>query len=222
VRLGPLEGLVVAGFGVGAGEAEALVVDGDKAVEVDAFVAEVAGEALAFVAGELAWGQRYADPLLGEEVGVGEFAVGVHLLGVLFEVGVELGGEGLGGFEGDDAKGLVIVVGGVFGVEFGVEVDEGGGHLAEVAELEGAFADAGGGDDSDGVGGAAVDFDEDDEALAVGVEGAVGEVAKAGVVDAEAREGEHGHADAEDLAGAEVAVGEFGVVEEGVEGGGHR
>ncbi len=102
-----------------------------------------------------------------------------------------------------------------------VEVDEGGGHLAEVAELEGALADAGGGDDGDGVGGAAVDFDEDDEALAVGVEGAVGEGAEAGVVDAETEEGEHGHADAEDLAGAEVAMGEFGVVEEIVEGRGH-
>ncbi len=114
------------------------------------------------------------------------------------------------------------MVGGVFGMEFGVEVDEGGGHLAEVAEFEGAFADAGGGDDADGVGGAAVDFDEDDEALAVGVEPAVGEGALAGVLDAEAREGEHGHADAEDLAGAEVAVGNFGVVEKVVEGGGHR
>lgn len=98
-----LEGLVVTGFRVGAGEAEALVVDRDEAVEVDAFVAEVAGEALAFVAGELAGRKCDADPLLGEEVGVGEFAVGEHLLRVLFEVGVELGGEGLGGFEGDDA-----------------------------------------------------------------------------------------------------------------------
>ncbi len=98
-----------------------------------------------------------------------------------------------------------------------VEVNEGGGHFAEVAELEGALADAGGGDDADGVRGAAVDFYEDDEALAVRVEGAAGEDAGAGVVDAEAGEREHGHADAEDLAGAEVAVGEFGVVEEGVE-----
>ena len=39
-----------------------------------------------------------------------------------------------------------------------------------------------------------------------------------GVVDAEALAAEHRQADAEDLAGAEVAVGDFGFVEEGVEG----
>ena len=147
---------------------------------------------------------------------VGEVAVGLHLLGVLFEVGVEFAGAVLGSLEGYDAESFVAVVG-----EGLVEVDEGGGHLAEVAELEGALADAGGGDDGDGIRGTAIDFDEDDEALAVGVERAVGEGAGAGVVDAEAREGEHGHADAEDLAGAEMAVGGFGFVEEGVEGCGH-
>ncbi len=78
------------------------------------------------------------------------------------------------------------------------------------------------GDDGDGVGGAAIDLYEDDETLAVGVESAVGKMAGAGVVDAETREGEHGYADAEDLAGAEMAVGDFGFVEEGVEGYGHR
>ena len=46
-------------------------------------------------------------------------------------------------------------------------------------------------------------------------------MAGAGVVDVEEPEGEHGHADAEDLAGAEMAVGLFGVLEERVEGGGH-
>ena len=92
------------------------------------------------------------------------------------------------------------------------EVDEGGGHLAPVAELEGALAEAAAGDDGDGVGGAAVDLDEGDEAFAVGIDEAFG------VVDAEALAAEHGHADAEDLAGAEVAVGDFGFAEEGVEG----
>ena len=208
-------GLVVEGGGVGAGEAEALAVAVDEAVEVDAFAAAGAGYALAFVAGEFAGRERDADPGFGEEVGVGELAVGLHLLRVFFEVGVEFAGAGLGGFEGYDAEGFVVVAVGVVGVELLVEVDEGGGHLAEVAEFEGALADAGGGDDGDGVGGTAIDFDEDDEALAVGVEGAVGEGAEAGVVDVEAREGEHGHADAEDLAGAEMAVGDFGFVEEG-------
>ena len=51
--------------------------------------------------------------------------------------------------------------------------------------------------------------DEKAEALAVGT---------FGIVDAEALAAEHGHADAEDLAGAEMAVSDFGFAEEGVEG----
>lgn len=207
-----LEGLVVEGFGVGAGEAEALAVAVDEAVEVDAFVAAVAGDALAFEAGEFVGWEMDADPFGAEEVGVGELAVGLHLLCVFFEVRVELAGAIFGGFEGYDAEAFVVV--GV--AEFLVEVDEGGGHLAEVAELEGSLADTAAGDDSYCVCCAAVDFDEGDQALAVGVEGAVGEMAGAGVVEVEAGEGEHGHADAEDLAGAEMAVSLFGVVEQRV------
>ncbi len=134
------------------------------------------------------------------------------MLCVFFEVGVEFAGAGFGGFECYDAEGFVVVVG-----ERGVEVDEGGGHLAEVAMLEGSLAETAACDYSNCVCGAAVDFDEGDQALAVGVEGAAGEGAGAGVVDAEAGEGEHGHADAEDLAGAEMAVGDFGFVEQRVE-----
>jgi hypothetical protein len=207
-----LEGFVVEGGGVGAGEAEALALLFNEAVEVDAFAAAGAGYSLTFVAGEFAGGKRDADPCGGEEVVVGEVAVGLHLLRVFVEVGVELAGAGLGGFESYDAESFVVVC-----FEFVVEVDEGGGHLAEVAMLEGALAETAAGDYGDGVCGTAVDLDEGDQALAVGVEGAVGEEALAGVVDAETREGEHGHADAEDLAGAEMAVGDFGFVEERVE-----
>jgi hypothetical protein len=218
VLVGRLEGLVVEGGGVGAGQAEAGAIAFDEAIEVDAFAAAGAGYALAFVAGEFAGRERDADPLGGEELVVGELAVGFHLLRVFFEIGVEFAGAGLGGFEGYDAEGFVVVLVGIVGVaEFLVEVDEGGGHLAEVAMFEGSLAEAAAGNDRDGIGGAAVDFDEGDEALAIGVEGAVGEGAGAGVVDAEAREAEHGHADAEDLAGAEMAVGDFGFVEERVE-----
>ena len=178
-----LEGAVVEGGGVGAGQAEALVVTFvvalDEAIEVDAFAAMGAGDALAFVAGELAGWERDSDPGGGEEVFVGEFAVGLHLLRIFFERGVEFARAGLGGFEGYDAEGFVVVA-----FEFFVEVDEGGGHLAEVAVFEGPLAEAAAGDDCDGVGGAAVDFDEGDEALAVGVEGAVREMAGTGVVDA--------------------------------------
>jgi hypothetical protein len=189
----------------------------DEAIEVDAFAATGAGYALAFVAGEFAGGERDAHPFGGEEFVVGEFAVGLHLLRVLFEIGVEVAGAGLGGFEGYYAEGFVVVLVGVIGVaEFFVEVDERGGHLAEVAMLEGSLAETAAGDYRDCIRCAAVDFDEGDQALAIGAEGAVGEMAGAGVVDTETGEGEHGHADAEDLAGAEMAVGDFGFVEERV------
>ena len=205
--------MVVEGGGVGAGEAEAGAVLFDEAIEVDAFAAAGAGDSLAFVAGEFAGRKRDADPCGGEERVVGELAVGFHLLRVFVEVRVEVAGAGLGGFEGYDAEGFVVV--GL--ADFFVEVDEGGGHLAEVAVLEGSLAEAAAGDNRDGVGSTAVDLDVGDQALAVGVEGAVGEMADAGVVDAETGEGEHGHADAEDLSGAEMAVGDFGFVEERVE-----
>ncbi len=81
----------------------------DEAVEVDAFAAAGAGYALAFEAGELAGRKSDADPLGGEEFVVGKLAVGLHLLRVLIERGVELAGAGLGGFEGYDAEGLVVV-----------------------------------------------------------------------------------------------------------------
>ncbi len=80
----------------------------DFAVVVDAFAAAVAGDAGGFVAGHLAGVEGDADPLFGEEVGVGEFAVGEHLLLVLvFDVRVEFAGALLGGFEGGDADGFV-------------------------------------------------------------------------------------------------------------------
>ena len=61
----------------------------------------------------------------------------------------------------------------------------------------------------DGVGGAAVDLDEGDEALAV---------FSVRIVDAEFLQAEHGEAHAQDLAGTEVSVGLFGVAKIFVEG----
>jgi hypothetical protein len=193
-----VERLVVAGGGVGTALAEDLdeivswAVGGalDLAVIVDAFTAAGADDAGGFVAGHLAGMQGDADPLLGEEVGVGQFAVGEHLLLVLvFDVGIEVAGPLFGGLAGGDADGAV-----------GGEIDEGGGHLAPIAELEGTFAEAATGNDGNGVSGATIDLDEGDEALAVGA---------FGVFDAEAGATEHGQADAEDLSGAEVAVGDL-------------
>src|SRR6185437_12233329 len=74
------------------------------------------------------------------------------------------------------------------------QVDERRGHLAPVAELERALTEPAAGDDPDGVGGAAVDFNEGDEALAV---------AAARLVDTQTPAAEHGHPNAENLARAQ-------------------
>ena len=60
------------------------------------------------------------------------------------------------------------------------------------------MAQSAAGDDGDGVGGAAIDLDEGNEALAVGAFRSV---------NTEALAAEHCHAHAEDLTGAEMAVG---------------
>ena len=102
------ERLVVAGFGVGAGQAEGGAVDVGFAVVVDAFAALGAGDAGGFVAGHLAGVEGDADPLLGEEVAVGELTVGEHLLlFFIFDVGIELAGSCFGGLEGGDADRFV-------------------------------------------------------------------------------------------------------------------
>ena len=82
---------------------------GFEAVEIDAFAAAVAEGAGAFVAGELAGWERDLDPLLAEEFGVGEFAVGAHLLFIFGEVGEEVPGAVFGGFAGGDAEAFVEV-----------------------------------------------------------------------------------------------------------------
>ena len=208
---------------VGAALAESLVVASDFAVVVDAFSALVAGDAGGFVAGHLAGVEGNLDPLFGEEVFDGQLAVGEHLLLILVGyVRVKVAGALLGRLAGGDADGFVGGVGVGEGrcegwVNQRVQVDEGGGHFAPVAEFEGSFAEATAGDDADGVGGAAVNLEEGDEALAIEVGGAVGERFGLGVRDAQALEAKDGHADAEDLAGAEVAVGQFGLADEGVE-----
>jgi len=88
-------------------------------------------------------------------------------------------------------------------------VHEGGSDFSPVAEFQGTLAEAASGDDGYGVGGAAVDLYERDEALAVSA---------VRIVDAEFLKAQHGKTHAEDLAGAEVAVGFLGIAEVFVEG----
>jgi len=201
--------LVVAGFREGAALAENFPIADGFAVVVDAFATLRARDAGRFVTGHLAWVDGNGDPLFAEEVFVRKFAVGEHLLLIfVFDMRVKVAGALLGGLEGGDAKGFV-EVGFVLWWKRRCQVDEGCSHLAPVAEFDGALAEAAAGDDANGVGGAAVDLDKSDEAFAVGA---------FGVVDAEAFAAQHGQADAQNLASAEMAVGDFGFAEEGVEG----
>ena len=86
----------------------------------------------------------------------------------------------------------------------GFEIDKGCCHLAPVAKFECALAQPATGDDADGIGGAAVDFDEGDQSLAV---------PPARVLDAQAGTSQHCQANAQDLTRAEMSMGDFGFFE---------
>lgn len=206
------ERLVVDRRWVGARKAEALAIAHNESIEVDAFAAACAGEAFAFVPGKLAGIEWNAHPLLREEFDVWELPIGAHLRFVLVEFGIELFGALLRTFECDDADSFVEV-----GAELRIEVDEGCCHLAPVAQLQCTLAHAGTGNDGDSVCRAAVDLDEDYGSLAVWVELAVEQCAFAWRANPEATHREHRHANAEDLAGAEMAVRNFGLVKKFVE-----
>ena len=83
----------------------------------------------------------------------------------------------------------------------GFEVDEGCRHLAPVAKFERPFAQPATGDDADGIGGAAIDLDEGDQALAV---------PSARFLDAQARASQHRHTHAQHLARAQMSMGDPG------------
>src|SRR5580692_9078549 len=152
-----LEGGVVAGGGGGAGLAEGAAILEDFAFEVDAFATLGTDDAGAFEAGKIFWADFDFDPLLVEENVVGKLGVGFLLAVFFVEFGKEFAGGLLGRFFGGDANGAS-----------GLQIAEGGGDFAPVAEFEGAFAEAAIGDEGDCVGNAAVDFGEGDNAFAFG------------------------------------------------------
>src|SRR5262249_14300790 len=79
------------------------------------------------------------------------------------------------------------------------DINEGRGHLAPVAKFQRPFAQAAAGDDHDGVGSAAIDFDKGDDALTIFA---------LRIFEAELAEAEHGQAHAEYLARAKMAMGD--------------
>jgi hypothetical protein len=123
---------------------------------------------------------------------VRELRIRFLLASFFFEGGKHFARGLLGGFFGSDAHGAT-----------GLKVNEGGGDLSPIAEFEGAFAEAAAGDERDGVGDAAVNFNVGDEALAFCDR----------VVDAELAEAKHGKAHSENLSSAKMAVGLGGKIQ---------
>ena len=163
----------------------------DFALEVDAFAALGADDARAFEAGKIFGVNFNSHPFLGEENVVGELRIGFLLAFFFRHIGEEVFRGLLGGFFRGDADGAA-----------GLEIAEGGGDFAPVAEFQGALAEAAIGDQGDGVCDAAVDLDVSDDAFALG-DG----------VEAEFADAQHGESHAENLPGADVAMGDGGEFE---------
>lgn len=191
-------GLVIAVLRECAALAEYLAVAGDVPVVVDALAAQGADDALGFITRHLAGVERNGDPLVAEEFGIGQFAVGEHLLLVLLlNMRIEFSGPLFRGFESGDTDRLT-----------GLEIEEGCRHLAPVTKFEGAFAEAAASHDGDGIGRATIDLDEGYESLAIGT---------FGIADAEPLAAEHGHANAQDLPGTKMTVGDLRFLQQFIE-----
>ncbi len=191
-------GAVILRLRVCAALAECAAMEDDLTPIIDALAALLAGNPWAFESGKLVWRQRDFDPRDGEELIVREFAVSGHLLLVLIGDGRKaIPCKLLGAFAGGEANAGIQII-----PERSLKVDKGRGHLAEIKKLKSALAEAAAGNHADRIGCATVDFYKGHEALAL---------SPARVCDAQQRTCVHGHADAEDLARAEVAVCDGGV-----------
>src|ERR1700722_8388325 len=93
----------------------------------------------------------------------------------------------------------------------GVHIYECCCNFSPVAELESTFSEAATGDHGNGVGGAAVDFDEGDKPLPIFL-------IAARIVDAEFRQTEHCQSYPQNLSGAKMPVGLLGIAKIFIEG----
>src|SRR5579864_1682028 len=177
----------------GTGAADSLSSKFDLATKIDSFTALRADDPLTFIARKLFRRQLHVDWLGLEELVIGHFSIGQHLLLVLaFNFRVHAFGQGLGRFACGHAHGLACF-----------HINKGSGNLAPVAKLESALAQAAAGHDHHGVRGATVDFNKGDDALAV---------LALGIFQTKFFQAEHGHADAENLSGTEMAVRCGGII----------
>lgn len=164
-------------------EAQALATDHDKPTEVYAFSTTWTDDSVRPFAGKI--GVRNGDlhPKFSKKLISGQFAIGVHLPAAF---ALDFREQPIrrfpGAVEGCDADGALIL-----------EIDEGGGHFAPVAEFQGTSAEPTAGNEADSIGGAAVNFNVCEQAFSV---------ASMGLGNSEPLETKQGHAHPEYLTGA--------------------
>src|SRR5579864_8509399 len=121
----------------GTGAADSLSSKFDLATKIDSFTALRADDPLTFIARKLFRRQLHVDWLGLEELVIGHFSIGQHLLLVLaFNFRVHAFGQGLGRFACGHAHGLACF-----------HINKGSGNLAPVAKLESALAQTAAGND---------------------------------------------------------------------------
>src|ERR1700722_241210 len=126
-------------------------------VVVDSFSTLLASDAFAFISGKFSGVECYLHPLLVEQIVVAHLAVCRHLLHILvLYFRVQLASQVLGRFPGGYADSAM-----------GFEVHKRCCHLAPVPEFERSLAKPATSDHPNRVGGAAIDFDEGNQAFAI-------------------------------------------------------
>src|ERR1700757_630181 len=139
-----------------AGAAERAAVANDFALEVDAFAALGADYAGAFEAGKVLKLDFDFDPLFGKQRVVGKLCVSLLLPCFFLQFGKHFLRGLFGRFLRGDAHGAARL-----------QIAEGGGDLAPIAEFQGALAEAAICHKSDSIRDATIDFHVGDDALAL-------------------------------------------------------
>jgi len=191
------ERLPVAQAGPRASKAEAHSGNVFVAAKIDAFSAALAEDSFSFVAGQVGWIHLDANAFNTEKLIIHQLSIGKHLLlPDALDFGMKLPGQVTGVFKRNNPHPFAAR-----------KVDERGRHLSPIAELQGSTAETTAGYHADGIGGTAVNFNERDQALAIGAQR---------IGNAESLKPEHRHAHTQNLAGAHVTMRDLGLLEQRV------
>jgi hypothetical protein len=174
-------------FLAGAGSAERAATDKNFALEIDPFAAFGTDYAGTFETGKVFGVDFDLYPLLRKQNVIGQLRVGPLLAIFSGKIGEHLFGSLLRRFLGGDANGAA-----------SLQITESSGDFAPVTKFQSALAEPRVGDQRDSVGDAAIDLDVGNDALAVGD----------GIINSQFPQPQHGQADAKDLSGAKVSMGE--------------